>query len=242
MLRVGLTGGLGSGKSTVGKIFAELGVAVIDADEVGRRLMQPGEKVYDSIVEHFGPAVVRADGSLDRPALANLAFSGGRLEELNRLVHPPVIAAQEEWVRDVFAADPDGIAMIESALIFEASGKGEASSEGEAAGKGEPSGSKPGSGSVPGWRERFDRIILVAAPDELKIQRFIERTLKLSGGDPNSLAVDARKRLAAQIPDAEKIAHCHWVIDNSGALDATRVAVRAIYSELKTAAAAVCSP
>jgi dephospho-CoA kinase len=220
MLRVGLTGGLGSGKSTVGRMFAELGVAVIDADEVGRRLMQPGHAVYDCIVEHFGPGVVRGDGSLDRRALAELAFSHGRLEELNRLVHLPVIAAQEEWMRGVFAADPDAIAMIESALIFEASGKDSRA------------------GSVPGWRERFDRIILVTAPEDLKVRRFVERAMRQAGGgDPELLAADARKRLAAQIPDSEKIALCDWVIDNSGEIEATRTAVLAVYSELKTAVA-----
>jgi dephospho-CoA kinase len=220
MLRVGLTGGLGSGKSTVGRMFADLGVAVIDADEVGRRLMQPGEAVYDAIVAHFGRDVVRDDGSLDRRALAEQAFSHGRLEELNRLVHPPVIAAQEEWMRGVFAADPDAIAMIESALIFEASGKDSRA------------------GSVPGWRERFDRIILVTAPDAVKIRRFIERGLRQAGGgDADSLAADARKRLAAQIPDSEKTGLCDWGIDNAGDIGATQAAVEGIYSELKIAAA-----
>jgi len=217
-LRVGLTGGLGSGKSTVGRIFAELGAAVIDADEVGRKLMQPGEAVYEQIVEHFGREVVRDDGSLDRRALAELAFAHGRLEELNRIVHPPVIAAQEDWLGGVFAANPHAIAMIESALIFEASGKA-----------GQP-------GSVPGWRERFDRIILVTAPDELKVSRFVDRCLKISGGDSPLLAADARKRLAAQIPDAEKAPLCNWVIDNSGESEKTRAAVISIYAELKAAA------
>jgi dephospho-CoA kinase len=219
MLRVGLTGGLGSGKSTVGRMFAELGVAVIEADEVGRRLMQPGEAVYRAIVEHFGREIVRADGALDRPALAELAFSHGRLEELNRIVHPAVIAAQEEWVRSVFKADPEAVAMIESALIFEASGQD----------------AKPG--SVPGWRERFDRLVLVTAPDELKIRRFVARGLSQGSGNSELLEVDARKRLAAQIPDSEKAARCHWVIDNSGELETTREAVAAIASALKTAAA-----
>jgi len=70
MLRVGLTGGLGSGKSTVAGMFAELGAAVIGADQLGRQLMQPGEPVYAAIVQRFGAGVVRADGSLDRRALA----------------------------------------------------------------------------------------------------------------------------------------------------------------------------
>ena len=70
MLRVGLTGGLGSGKSTVASIFAELGAAVISADQLGRQLMQPGGPVYAAIVQTFGQAVVRSDGSLDRKALS----------------------------------------------------------------------------------------------------------------------------------------------------------------------------
>jgi dephospho-CoA kinase len=214
MLRVGLTGGLGSGKSTVGRLFAELGAKVIDADEVGRKLMQPGEAVYARIVEQFGLGVARHDGSLDRRALAELAFNHGRLEELNGIVHPAVITAQEEWLGDVFAADPHAVAIIESALIFEAS---------------------RGFSSVPGWRERFDQIILVTAPDELKIQRFVER----SGGEhAESLAADARKRLAAQIPDAEKIADCDWVIENSGDMEATRLTVAGIYGELRAEAVA----
>ncbi len=214
MLRVGLTGGLGSGKSTVGRMFVELGAAVIDADEVGRRLMQPGEPVFDRIVEQFGPGVVRVDGSLDRRALAELAFAGGRIEELNRIVHPAVIAAQEEWMRGVFAADPHAIAMIESALIFEASR----------------------SGSVPGWRERFDRVILVTASDEVKVRRFVERAQASGGGDAQSLAAEARRRLAAQIPDAEKIGRCDWVIDNSRDVELTRSQVGSIYAELRNAA------
>jgi len=229
MLRVGLTGGLGSGKSTVGRMFAELGDHVIDADQVGRGLMQPGHAVYDRIVERFGPQVVRLDGSLDRRALAELAFGGGpdcelKREELNRIVHPATIAAQEEWMRGVFAADPDAVAIVESALVFEASG--------------EFSDKDSGTASVPGWRQRFDRIILVTAPDNLKIRRFVERSREISGGDPATLAEDARKRLAAQIPDAKKIPLCDWVIDNSGDVDSTMAQVAGIYSQLKAVAIA----
>src|SRR5215470_2190004 len=113
MLRVGLTGGLGSGKSTIAQMFAAHGVHVISADEVGRRLMQPGESVYQQIVGHFGPEVVRNDKTLDRQKLADMAFRQGRLDELNQIVHPPVIAAQEAWANEVFARDPDAIAMVE---------------------------------------------------------------------------------------------------------------------------------
>jgi dephospho-CoA kinase len=224
-LRIGLTGGLGSGKSTVGSMFAELGAHVIDADEVGRSLMQPGQAVYDRIVEHFGQQVVRADRSLDRRALAELAFGGGpdgekHRAELNRIVHPATIAAQAEWMRSVFAAEPDAVAIVESALVFEASG--------------ELHNMAGATASVPGWRHRFDRIILVTAPDGLKIHRFVERSLERSGGDPASRAEDARKRIAAQIPDAQKIPLCDWIIENSGDLAATRRAVARIYAELKS--------
>jgi dephospho-CoA kinase len=214
MLRVGLTGGLGSGKSTVAQMFAARGVHVISADEVGRNLMQPGEAVYQRIVDHFGPEVVSSDGTLNRPLLADLAFRQGKLDELNRIVHPPVIAAQEAWIDDVFARDPHAIAMVESALIFEAGD----------------------SGSVPGWRDRFDRIVLVTAPDEVKIQRFLER---LSAGrqlDPEKrtqLEQDARARLEKQIPDSKKIPRSDYVIDNGGPLDKTQQQVDEVFARLR---------
>jgi dephospho-CoA kinase len=219
MLRVGLTGGLGSGKSTVARLFAELGVHVIEADAVGRALMQPGEAVYGAIVNHFGSSVLRDDGTLNRSALANLAFQQGRREELNQIVHPPVIAAQEEWMRKIFEQDDTAIALVESALIFEAER----------------------SGTVPGWRQRFDKIILVTAPDDVKICRYLERTTSSAPqdqGQRQALIEDARARLAAQIPDSEKAPYCDFVIDTSGRLEDTARSVRTIYSKLQAAAVA----
>jgi dephospho-CoA kinase len=205
MLRVGLTGGLGSGKSTVAGMFAALGAAVIGADQLGRELMQPGEPVFAAIVEKFGAGVVRSDGSLDRKALAVLAFQGTQGDALNRIVHPAVIAAQQEWMRGVFAADPQRVAIVESALIFEVEKWG----------------------TAPGWLDRFDKLILVTAPDTVKIARFVERMKGSDGAE-----ADARARIAAQIPDAEKVPRCDYVIDNSGALEHTRAVVGEIYREL----------
>ncbi|HTZ89952.1 MAG TPA: dephospho-CoA kinase [Alloacidobacterium sp.] len=218
MLRVGLTGGLGSGKSTVAQMFAAHGVHVISADEVGRRLMQPGERVYQQIVDHFGPEVVRGDGTLNRARLADLAFRQGRLDELNRIVHPAVIAAQETWAEELSAREPDAIAMIESALIFEAGV----------------------SGSVPGWRDRFDQVVLVTAPDELKIRRFLERLgagKELSAEQVQVFELDARSRLAAQIPDSEKVPLSDYVIDNGGSLDETQRQVDEVFGRLRQIAA-----
>jgi dephospho-CoA kinase len=220
MLRVGLTGGLGSGKSTVAGIFQELGAAVISADQLGRQLMQPGEPVYAAIVQTFGQAVVRADGSLDRKALAELAFQHNQSSALNRIVHPAVVAAEEDWMRGVFAADPARVAVVESALICEVEKWG----------------------TAPGWVERFDKLILVTAPEEVKIARFVSRMMAKEGreaGPPTSqesrrraLTLDARARIAAQISDQEKVARCNYVIDNTRSLEETGRVVEGIYREL----------
>jgi dephospho-CoA kinase len=209
MLRVGLTGGLASGKSTVAGLFAELGAAVIYADQLGRQLMQPGEPVYAAIVKTFGDGVVRSDGSLDRKALAELAFQHNQADALNHIVHPAVVAAEEEWMRGVFAADPMRVAIVESALIFEVQKWG----------------------TAPGWVQRFDKLILVTVPDEVKIARFLARMVSHDGAE-----ADARARIAAQIPDKEKAARCDYVVDNTGSLETTRVVVESIYEDLVRAA------
>jgi dephospho-CoA kinase len=216
MLRVGLTGGLGSGKSTVAGIFQELGAAVISADQLGRQLMQPGEPVYTAIVASFGQAVVRADGSLDRKALAELAFQHNQADTLNHIVHPAVIAAEEEWMRGVFAAERKRVAIVESALIFEVEKWG----------------------TAPGWVQRFDKLILVTVPDEVKIARFVARMMAKDGLDSRreALTQDARARMAVQIPDLEKAGRCEYVIDNSGSIEETRKRVEEIYRELVQAA------
>jgi dephospho-CoA kinase len=213
MLRVGLTGGLGSGKSTVAAMFREHGFPVLEADAIARELMQPGQAVHRAIAARFGAGVVRADGTLDRARLADFAFHQGRLEELNRIVHPPTIAEQERRAHAIFSIDPTAVVVVESALVFEAEAWG----------------------TVPEWRKRFDRVVLVTAPDDLKLERFLARILP-ADAPPEQRAraeQDARARLAAQLPDAVKIPRSHYVIDNSGTLDATRRQVEPIAAELE---------
>jgi dephospho-CoA kinase len=216
MLRVGLTGSLGSGKTTVAAILRDHGFHVLEADAIAREMMQPGHEVFNRIVEHFGPSAVRPDGSLDRSRLATLAFGEGRLSELNRIVHPPVIAEQERRMSEIFARNPHAVVVIESALIFEAEAWG----------------------TVPNWGQRFDRIILVTAPDDLKIQRFLARTLPGHATPEERAAAerDARQRLAAQLPDSAKIPKSDFVIDNSGPLETTRAHAERIASQLRAAA------
>ena len=161
MLRVGLTGGLGSGKSTVAEMLRELGAHVIEADALGRGMMEPGKKVYEQIVRSFGPDVVNADGKLDRAKLAELAFAGGRLNELNGIVHPAVIEAQQKWMEQIFARDHTAVAVVESALIFEVVRDAKLRRETE--------------GVLSDWRRRMDRVIVVTAPDAVKIERYVAR-------------------------------------------------------------------
>jgi len=216
MLRVGLTGGLGSGKSTVTRYLRELGAEVIEADELGRALMEPGQPVFDEIVEVFGPEVVTAEGRLDRAKLADLSFRGGRLDELNAIVHPAVIAAQGDWMRQVFARDPKAIAVVESALIFEVERAARLRGESE--------------GVLAYWRRRFDRVIVVTAPDEVKIARYVAR-ISPSGWDER-VADDARLRLAKQLSDAVKTSRADFVLDNTGDLVELRAQVDAVWRQL----------
>jgi dephospho-CoA kinase len=218
MLRVGLTGGLGSGKTTVAGYLRALGAEVIEADALGRTLMEPGQQVYDEIVRAFGPEVVAADGHLNRARLAELAFQGCRLNELNAIVHPAVIASQRHWMDQVFARDPAAVAVIESALIFEVERDARARGEKESV--------------LADWRRRIDRVVVVTAPDVLKIARYAAR-ISPSGTAREVAEDDARMRLAHQIPDAEKIVRADYVLDNTGDEAALRAQVDALWQRLK---------
>ena len=219
MLRVGLTGGLGSGKSTVAAMLRERGAYVIEADALGRALMEPGAAVFAAIVERFGSEVLTAEGRLDRARLAELAFSGGRLQELNGIVHPAVIAAQQRWMDEVFAREAAAVAVVESALIFEVVRDARARGERESV--------------LTDWRRRIDRIIVVTAPEELKIGRYAARVSATAEGRAAAEA-DARTRLAHQIPDAEKAAQADFVLDNSGGLAALTAQVDAVWAQLRS--------
>src|SRR6267154_732744 len=177
MLRVGLTGGLGSGKSTAARLFAALGAHVLQSDMIGRELMEPGQAVYATIVDHFGNGVMQPGGRLDRVALAKIAFDDGRVEELNAIVHPAVIARQAELTEAIFQQDRRAIVMVESALIFETK-YGETKYGETKSSQTKPGEAKHGDSQATEKarrHNRFDRIILVTAPEEVKIARFVAR-------------------------------------------------------------------
>ena len=119
MLVVGLTGGIGSGKSTVAELLAEKGAVIVDADAVTRELQQPGTPVFEAMVERFGSGIVGADGSLDRAAVADIVFNDAEaLADLNAIVHPAVGA---EIARRLQARAPtDEVVVLDVPLLVEA--------------------------------------------------------------------------------------------------------------------------
>lgn len=204
MLKVGLTGGIAAGKSVVGEMFAALGAQVIQADEIARLLMQPGEAVYQEVVSRFGAGILDPDGSVNRQRLAELAFGTvdkpSRIQELNRIVHPAVIRRQQDWMAEAGRRNSHAIAVVEAALILEA-----------------------------GMAKDFDRLVVVTCRPEQRIERWAHR-LKV---DMETARREVSRRIAAQFPDEEKIKAADYVIDNAGALDETRRQVETIFAELK---------
>ncbi len=182
------------------------------------QMMEPGQPVYAQIVARIRSEVVAPDGRLNRARLAELAFQGGRLNDLNAIVHPAVIAAQQRWMNEVFAHDPAAVAVVESALIFEVVRDARARGENESV--------------LADWRRRIDRI--VARHRARRAQnRPLCRTHQPAGAAREAAEADARQRLAHQIPDAEKAAMADYVIDNAGDKETLRTQVAALWQRLK---------
>jgi dephospho-CoA kinase len=120
MLRVGLTGGLASGKSFVGHALEATGCLLIQADNLGHQVIEPGAEAYDAVLHEFGREILNPDGTIDRRRLAAQVFSQpDRLEKLNQLVHPAVRARAEKLAEEFAQREPDGIAVTEAAILIE---------------------------------------------------------------------------------------------------------------------------
>lgn len=199
---VGLTGGIGSGKSTVARMLAELGAEVIDADAIVRELQAPGTPLLDEIARTFGPDVIGPDGALDREALGRIVFADPeRRGRLNAMVHPRVGA---EMARRLGAARARGapLVVLDVPLLL----------EGRAAGRG-------GAAALP-----FDAVIVVWVPEAVQLARQMARD-----GRPRE---EALQRIRAQMPLDEKRRLADHVIDNSGSLEDTARQVRTLWSVL----------
>ena len=213
MLKVGLTGGIASGKTSVGEMFVALGARLVQADRIAHSLMQPGEAVYNEVVRHFGGGILNPDLSVNRAKLAEVAFGpadapegkrASRIQELNRVVHPAVIRSQDDWLREMGRQDPHAIAIVEAALLLEA-----------------------------GAAKHFDRLIVVTCNAEQRATRFAARQ-KI---DLETARKEVVRRMAAQLSDGEKIKAADYVIDNSGSLEQTREQVQKVWEKLSSEAA-----
>lgn len=215
MLRVGLTGELGSGKSTVARLLAARGAHVFASDDMARELMQPGQPVFQAIAGRFGPSVLTPEGTLDRRALAALAFdpTHPRVEELNAIIHPAVVAEQARRLAELARTTPHAIVVVESAVLLTTKHAG-----------------------PQGWRSRFDTVILVTAPEELKLQRFLSRatagrTLTLE--EQTALTADARNRLRLQATTPTDTTGC-LLLPNDGTLSDLEHRIDALWPHLQS--------
>ena len=147
MLRVGLTGGLASGKTFVGHELAELGCHLIEADALGHQVLLPGAEAYDAVVNEFGQEIVDDDGYIDRHKLGMLVWDRPeRLAKLNGLVHPAVIARQQTIISGIMQQDPAAIVVVEAAILVET-----------------------------GSYRRFDRLVVVVCTPEQQMERALKR-------------------------------------------------------------------
>ena len=147
MLKVGLTGSIAVGKSCVLSVLAELGCATFDADKIAHLAMEPGRPAYNDVLGEFGEGVLAADGSIDRKSLGTIVFADeARRKRLNEIVHPRVIEEQNRLLGEAEARDPNGIAVIDAALMIESGGY-----------------------------KRFDKLIVVYCDRETQIERLMRR-------------------------------------------------------------------
>lgn len=149
MLKVGLTGGLACGKSTVADVLREHGCEVVDADRLGHQAIEPGGPAYQAVVDAFGKDLLDLEGRIRRPLLGQRVFGAPeQLERLNALVHPAIIALAEVRCRAFRKSHPQGILVVDAALIFEA-----------------------------GMEKRFDKIVVVDCAPDQQATRFAAKGL-----------------------------------------------------------------
>lgn len=147
MLRIGLTGGLATGKSVVGRELSRLGCRVLSADDLGHAVLQKGGEAYEPVVQAFGREILSPDGEIDRRGLAGIVFhDDAKLKLLNSLVHPAVFSREEAWMQQVEDAEPCALAVVEAAILVET-----------------------------GSYRRFHKLVLVVCDEQQQIERAMAR-------------------------------------------------------------------
>jgi len=196
MLRLGLTGGIATGKTAVAAMLREMGFPVLDADSVAHKLIEPRHPAYEQVLSEFGPSILDAQQRVDRAKLASLVFADrAKLDRLNAIVHPLVVEIIdrqfEQWAKDGIR----DAAFVEAALIVEA-----------------------------GLHQKLDGLVVTYSPAKQQLQRLRERGMSEE---------EARQRIAAQLPTAEKLRHATQTIDCSGTLEQTRRQVEMLAAKLR---------
>lgn len=149
MLKVGLTGGIATGKSFVLGVLKELGCEVLDSDQTAREVVEPGQPAFEEIVAYFGEQVVADDGRLDRAKLGAIVFTdAAKREKLNSIVHPKVYEAQARWLVEIERQNQQAIAIIDAALLVET-----------------------------GSYRRFDKLVVVYCEPEIQLERLMARNV-----------------------------------------------------------------
>lgn len=208
MLKVGLTGGIAVGKSVVGEMFVQLGAQLVQADRISHDLMQPGQPVYSDVVRHFGRKILNPDGTVNRAKLAEEAFGVASLPEERR------VSRIGELNRIVHPA------VIRSQENWM-----------EAIGEQDPHAVAIVEAALileAGTSRRFDRLVVVTCTPEQRAARFAARQ-KI---DLDTARTEVARRMAAQLPDEEKMKAADFVIDNSGSLENTREQVSKVWNKL----------
>src|SRR5438445_8925990 len=195
MLRYGLTGGIGSGKSTVAGILRKLGFPVLEADRMAHQVIEPSQPAYDEVRSIFGDAILGSDRCIDRSRLAAIVFDDReKLNQLNAIIHPRVEQKMVLQFAELQSTGKHAAAFIEAALIFEA-----------------------------GLHKKLDGVVVAWCLPEQQITRLIKRGIS---------EAEARRRIAAQMPVADKLAVATERIDCSGSLEETRRQVEAFATKL----------
>jgi len=204
MLRVGLTGGIATGKTTVATILRELGCHMIDADRIAHRLIEPGAAAYEDVVREFGRGILTSDGRVDRQKLGAIVFADpARITRLNAIVHPRVLEAQDRELDSIDRTEPHAIAVVEAALLIEA-----------------------------GYAPKLDCLVVTWCTPEQQLARLTQQDGVMGAGRGLTLE-QARQRIAAQMPIEEKRRMADEVIDCSGSLESTREQAVARLAKLK---------
>ncbi len=176
MLRVGLTGGIASGKTTVARMLHGLGIPVLEADPLAHFLIEPGEPAYEEVVREFGREVLRPDGFVDRSKLGEIVFaSRAKLERLNRIVHPGVLEAIERWFTELARSGGVRVAVVEAALLIES-----------------------------GYCSHLDRLVVAWCRPEQQLERLMVRGLTRQQAEQRIAAqmpVEEKRRLADDVID-----------------------------------------